>query len=499
MKPTFVFILLFVYFQSYSIIAQATEKQPITKFERIIFKIDSLLTANQTLLRYSNYGIAVYSLNHDQMIYSQNLDNPLKPASTTKLVTSFVTYSLVGDTFRIRTQFYTNDRDISDKVINGNLYIRGMGDCSQKLEDLDEIVRQLKSLGIKRITGDIVADGTFFDDNNNRFLYSGDYDEVEPTALITALSLENNRIRIIVNTQSSKPKIQIIPYSPSINVTLNNIGGQTVTKKVANRKKPIKLSSGRTKIFSKLDENGYQRITISAKLKGRSTMYFEEFNLNPVLSYAGAVYNRLINNGVSVDGTFLSLSQNQAPNYTQLNFVGEISKPINILINEMNKNSNNYYAETLFKFNSAYSQKDKNLVKASKILTDSLLNTFIINYKPEFAVLNDGSGLSRRNRLTANILIQLMKQASKSNYFSSFLSSLAVAGKDGTLEKRMRGTYAEQKVFAKTGTHRDVSALSGYIYNTEGEVFLFALLFNGGNVGSYKILENQLCEIIASS
>ncbi len=126
------------------------------------------------------------------------------------MVTTFATYSLVGDSFKIKTEFYTNDKNLDDKIINGNLYIRGYGDCTQKLEDLDEIVRQIKSIGIKKITGDIIADGTFFDDVNNRFHYSGDADEVEPTALISALSLENNRIKIVVNTKvAANPRCKL--------------------------------------------------------------------------------------------------------------------------------------------------------------------------------------------------------------------------------------------------------------------------------------------------
>lgn len=470
-----------------------------SNYARLIARLDSLSNANQTLLKYSNYSIAVYSLNSNQMIFSKNPDNFVKPASVTKLITSFVAYSLVGDSFKIKTQFYTNDKNIEDKIINGNLYIRGYGDCTQKLEDLDEIVRQLKSLGIRKITGDIIADGTFFDEVNNRFHYSGDADEVEPTALISALSLENNRIKIVVNTKvAGEPKIQVIPYSPSINVTVNNLGIPATPKPKPNRKKPVQPKATRTKIFSKLDERGYQNITISGRLAKNSSLYFEEFNRNPVLSYAGAVYSRLINNGIAVDGYFSKLVDNKITDYAKFIFLGEIAKPINLMINEINKNSNNYYAENLFKFNAATARKDNNLATSAKLLLDSLVGNYLENHKGEIKIF-DGSGLSRRNRLSAASLIDLLKNVSKSNYFGSFLSSLAIAGRDGTLEKRMRGTAAELKVFAKTGTHRDVSALAGIVRTNDGEIFLFAFLFNGGGVGSYKLLENQMCEIIASN
>lgn len=500
----FIFFLLFNQLIINQIASQENSKNEIfqpnsSNYQKVTARLDSLLRANQTLLNYSNYSISIYSLNNEQVIYSKNSDNFVKPASITKLITTFVTYSLVGDTFQIKTKFFTNDKNIEDKVINGNLYIRGYGDCTQKLEDLDEIVRQLKSLDIKKITGDIIADGTFFDETNNRFHYSGDNDEVEPTALITALSHEKNHIKIIVNTKvAGEPKVQIIPYSPSINVVINNLGVPDPPKKKANRKKPIPIRSSRPKIFSKLDDKGYQTITISGKLAKNTSLYFEEFNRNPVLSYAGSLYYRLINNGIAVDGNFTKLNDKKSVDYNKLLFLGELSIPINTIINEVNKKSNNYYAENLFKFNAAYVEKDVNLSISYRLLLDSLIGINFTNHNKNEIKLFDGSGLSRRNRLSASLIIDVLKQVSKAKYFRSFLSSLAVAGRDGTLEKRMRGTNAEQKVFAKTGTHRDVSALSGIVQTNDGEIFLFAFLFNGGNLGGYKLLENQMCEILAS-
>lgn len=499
----FIIFLLFYFLISNNISSQENSKSDISeannlKYAKLTSRLDSLTTANQTLLKYCNYSIAVYSLNSNKMVFSKNPDNFVKPASVTKLLTTFATYSMVGDSFKIKTEFYTNDKNIEDKIINGNLYIRGYGDCTQKLEDLDEIIRQIKALGIKKITGDIIADGTFFDEVNNRFHYSGDADEVEPTALISALSLENNRIKIVVNTKvAGEPKVQVIPYSPSINVVIKNTGEPALVKIKQNRKKPIKPQTTRPKIYSKLDERGYQNIIISGRLAKNSSLYFEEFNRNPVLSYAGAVFNRLINNGITVEGKFSKLADDKKVDYSEFAMIGEIAKPINLLINETNKNSNNYYAENLYKFYASFANKDKILSNSAKITLDSLIGN-IISVNNKNIKIYDGSGLSRRNRLSALTLIDLLKHISKSSYFGSFLSSLAVAGREGTLEKRMKGTAAEQKVFAKTGTHKDVSALCGIVQTNEGEIFLFAFLFNGGGVGSYKLLENQMCEIIAS-
>ena len=498
------FFLIFIFTFFFQITSQEnaknTERYLTTNdFTALTKRLDSLLKANHTILKHTNYSIALYSLNHNKMVFSVNPENPVKPASVTKLITTFITYNFVGDTFKIKTQFYTNDSNIEDKIINGNLYIKGYGDCTQKLEDLDEIVRQIKSLGIKKITGDVVADGNFFDEPNNRFHYSGDKDEVEPTAPITALSLENNRLKILVNTKvAGGPKVQVVPYSPSVSVKVINLETPTFTKDKLKRKKTVRSKSTKPKVFSKIDENGYQNITISGKLPLNTSLYFEEFNQNPVLFYAGAIYNRLINNGIEINGKFSKLPNNQNLNYSKFQFLGEIAKPINLIINESNKNSNNYFAENLFKFNAAFAEKDKNLANSAKILLDSIILTNFPNRIRQIEIY-DGSGLSRRNRVSSALMIDILNYISRTNFFSSFFSSLAIAGRDGTLEKRLRGTSAEQKVFAKTGTHRDVSTLAGIIQTNDGEIFLFAFLFNGGSVGAYKALENQLCEIIVAN
>jgi len=83
-------------------------------------------------------------------------------------------------------------------------------------------------------------------------------------------------------------------------------------------------------------------------------------------------------------------------------------------------------------------------------------------------------------------------------FFQSYLSTLSIAGVDGTLAKRMRGTAAANNLMAKTGTHRDVSSLAGYTNTLDGEIFLFAFVFNGSNVGIYKQLENDISSIISN-
>jgi D-alanyl-D-alanine carboxypeptidase len=109
----------------------------------------------------------------------------------------------------------------------------------------------------------------------------------------------------------------------------------------------------------------------------------------------------------------------------------------------------------------------------------------------------DGSGLSRRNKITAEALIRILEITSHSNFSSDLDSCLAIAGVDGTVKSRMSGTLAENNLLAKTGTHGNVSALTGYVRTLDGERLSYAFMFNGSAVNHFKQTENELGKLLA--
>lgn len=487
-------------------------------YKEIAVSIDSLLSKNN--LANTKLSLAVYSINNQQFIYTKNADLPLKPASVTKLFTSYATYSLVNDTFNFSTRFYTDDENIADSIINGNLYIRGGGDCLLDLADLDEIINQIQNLGIKKITGDIIADSRLFNGDNNRFAYSGDADEVEPVAPISALSIEQNRFRIFLNSRvnTQKPKIQLIPNAENVQIISNvKIYSPAPAKKKSTEKKsssnfqiieqnygdriPLEaslLAASRNRItaHSKLQNDGTQIIYLSGTMSKNTNSGVQEFILEPAVSFASIFRNRLINSGISVVGKYAKAEKSDAINYNSLKKITEFSRPINEITQQMNKNSDNFIAENLFKFNGAIACKDSQTIISTKKYYDSIFS--LIVPKEQVPILNDGSGLSRRNKASSQSVVKLLEKASHSSFFASYLSSLSIAGVDGTLAKRLRGTTAENNLIGKTGTHRDVSALAGYIRTLDGQILIISFIFNGPNVGLYKKLENELSLIISN-
>jgi D-alanyl-D-alanine carboxypeptidase/D-alanyl-D-alanine-endopeptidase (penicillin-binding protein 4) len=109
----------------------------------------------------------------------------------------------------------------------------------------------------------------------------------------------------------------------------------------------------------------------------------------------------------------------------------------------------------------------------------------------------DGSGLSRRNKISSRLLCDMLAKVSEKDYYQEFDSTLSIAGFDGTISKRFHNTKARLNLRAKTGTHSNVSALAGYVRSSEGERLCFAFIFNGPSVGQYKYIENEIGRMLA--
>src|SRR5690606_25369340 len=111
----------------------------------------------------------------------------------------------------------------------------------------------------------------------------------------------------------------------------------------------------------------------------------------------------------------------------------------------------------------------------------------------------EGSGLTRHNFMTADMMIQLLKHMYDDvQLFDYFYNSLAIAGVDGTIRSRMIGTEAEKNVHAKTGTLNSVTSLSGYAITRDLELLMFYVSMNGfgGGAGHYRGLQNDICEVL---
>jgi D-alanyl-D-alanine carboxypeptidase len=481
-------------------------------------EIDRIL--NRRYVRNAQQAIAVYSLDKKEYYYAKNIDVPMTPASTTKLVTTFTAYDLLGSEHRVFTKIFTDAESIQDSVLNGNIYIVGKGDAMFTVQDLECMAEDIEKLGIKKINGNVYADGSFFDGITSRWEYSGDDDEVQAMPPVTALSIEDNKATIVVSSGSRAGKyvnVNILPQS--------EIFAKWVTAKVRGYKRSksslmnedtlgllyghlqdineyekagdsypqlMPASSWRSiRVRSNISEKtGKQLFTVSGYLYPNKTVSYKHYIEEPELSIAGALKARIEAGGIEVTGDCGVKELGDSENLHEIYTLSEFSRKLSDIIENTNKFSNNYYAENLFKMIGAYNRKHQLNVDGARELIADRLEQHSIPF--DKCKLNDGSGLSRRNLLTAETLIRLLETADTLKMKEEFLNSLSIAGVDGTLRKRMKYTGAENNLKAKTGTLRNVSALAGYITTLEGERLCFAFLFKGYGVSSYKDAEDEI-------
>jgi len=238
-----------------------------------------------------------------------------------------------------------------------------------------------------------------------------------------------------------------------------------------------------------IDKN---RTIVSRKRKGKYRNYFVDVK-NPPLFAAEMLRKKLIEIGIEVNGNAKS---SHTPD-TAIPIV-ESSIELRELMAEINKHSNNFYAECLFKtVGAVYSGQQGNSFFSTQA---------ILNYVDEEGIYTtgtkivDGSGISRFDQVTAGALVGLLEKIYFNIIqFDDFYNSLSIAGVDGTLEKRMRGTAAENNFRGKTGTLNGVSSISGFVTNADGDDIIVCMMFEftKGGARKYRNIQDSIIEILA--
>ncbi len=459
----------------------------------------------------TDYSVAVYSLDERKFLYKKNETKSLTPASTTKLVTSFVVLNLLKNQ-QIHTPIYHNGK-IENSILYGDMIIYGKGDPLLSQRDFDSIAVVIKNRGIKTVTGNIYVDDSYFDNKTSRFKYSRDDDEVEALAPITPLSIERNKALVTVRGGSSGSYLDcdVYPNSESLKyLVYGKTTGYLENDRDSHRNyvEPLVTQQyGDAYNYANEENDGY-RVSISSSMndeneqifivrgnlrKGRSRAY-RYYLKDPAIATAGVLKSSLSKAGVKVLGGLEKCSDNQR-SFNSKNTLGIIKRDLFEVLDVLNKNSDNYIAENLFKIIGAHNPLYDDNYFGAQDLTYKVLNSQKVPSRGMY--INDGSGLSRRNLVTTEALVKILENISKQSYGERFIQCLAIAGEDGTLRKRMKNTAAEDILIGKTGTLRNVSGLSGVTTTLDGEKLAYAFIFNGNSVGKYKSVENELGELIS--
>ncbi len=419
-------------------------------------------------------GVYVKSLNTGRVLFEYNPNKNFIPASNNKVISSYAALSLLGKNFRFKTEFYKGG-ELSNGTLFGGLYVKAYGDPSITTDDLIKIIRDLKKKGIKRIKGDIYFDDTYFDNVNYakgwKKAWRGDY-YCPP---IDAFSLNYNTIDVTVSPRKrwDSPIVEITPaaYIPNIKNTAQS-------------------SKYKSQLIVSQNSSG-EEIFIKGKINVKSRPQKYTISVMKPVSYFGLVFrNLLVLEGIEFDGQII---RKKTPAWATV-FYTHKSKPLHEIVNDFNKDSVNIIGEAIVKtLGAKYVGTPGTWENGSYVITKFLKDSGI----GDNISIADGSGLSRYNRVSPKELAMILSKAyNKSDFSYEYMSSLPVAGIDGTLKKRFRRSKIKGKVAAKTGYLNGVRALSGYVFAKDGNVLVFSVISNGLGWKAKTFQNELLAELV---
>ncbi len=453
-------------------ITQAKNKEKINE------EVSALLTGLP-----ANTKVALLAINplSGDTLYKKNIYRPMIPASNIKLFTTAVALKLMGPEYLISTKLLTDDPDLNDGSIDGNLYLKGFGNPLFSSKDLDSLVSYLDSLKIKKISGNIIGDDTFFDNIYSRDDWIIQENANVPLPPVSALVLNKNKFVLKLNSHrkvGKKLKYSVIPDYPFVKVNM--------------RARVTKFRT-RPRITYHTEQSGFKIKVTGGLRKSRRKKYYAIFPDNPPLFAALALNEKILKKNIKVGGKPLTGSTKEFADE-----IASIDLPLKNLIAITNKNSDNFLAECLFKIIGAnFSGDQGNSFYATQAVMSFIKEN---NIYSEGSSIVDGSGISRFNKITVAAIVDLLKSMYESKeLFPDFLSSLAVAGTDGTLKERFRGSIVKNNFHGKTGTLNGVSAISGYLKTAKGNDVIISIIieFNRKGANYYRHIQDKIIETLA--
>jgi D-alanyl-D-alanine carboxypeptidase/D-alanyl-D-alanine-endopeptidase (penicillin-binding protein 4) len=456
--------------------AREAESPTGTPVERLAAELDAIFGA--AALAHASWGVAVQSLENGETLYRLNPARLLMPASNMKIVTVAAAAERLGWDHRFETRLVTS-APIENGVLGGDLIVVGGGDPTINARGglptrvFESWAAELRALGIHAIDGRIVGDDNAFDDEGLAAGWSWDYLAYGYAAPSGALEYNESTVTIAIRPGAA-------PGDPAV-VAIDPAGSIPVVNRLV-------TSNGAGTL--QVDQH-WRPGTAGLQLSGTVPAGTEPFTrkaavTNPTDFFARALRETLIAQGIAVHGAAVDIDELEDAHAEGTNgggtprvLVTHRSPPLSEIAVLLMKVSHNLYADTLLKALGA--GRGAGSIATGREVVGELLEAWGI---PGTAyVMYDGSGLSRYNYLSADLLVRILRRMHLDPaHRQPFRDAMPIAGQDGTLSQRLKGTRAAGNVRAKTGSIANVRSLSGYLTTADGEPLAFSMLANNFTV-----------------
>lgn len=392
-----------------------------------------------------------------------NAERPRNPASVAKLVTTLAALDVLGPAYTWRTEAHL-DGPLHEGRLDGDLILKGYGDPLLTPEKFWQFLRELRGRGLERIGGDLLIDDSFIAPPAvDRSAFDG-----RPTraynALPNALSLNFQATRITLLPDQDEGRIRAFTYPP-----LDNL-------RIVDR---AQLIDGPCRRGSRWPSIHIARrgALPTLEFKGRystqcNPLSFSRLLVEPQEQVAGTFRVLWSELGGRLDGEVRAgRLKDTARRFHRLE-----SRPLGEIVRSMNKFSNNLMSRLVFlTLGAERFDAPADLDKARRVLSDWLTQQRL---STEGFFIDNGAGLSRDTRVSAELIGQLLRNAYFDQYMPEFMSSLSILGVDGTMRKRLRKTALVGRGHFKTGSLDEVKALAGYLLDRKGRRWVVVFLVN---------------------
>ncbi|MFP3968733.1 D-alanyl-D-alanine carboxypeptidase/D-alanyl-D-alanine-endopeptidase [Actinomadura fulvescens] len=441
-------------------------------------------------LKGAKVGVVVRSYAGGKPLYTRNGGAPLIPASNQKLATTAAAFGILGPRYTFRTNVVTRAAR-KGATLRGDLVLKGTGDPTLQAKDYDRLAAQLRAKGVRKVTGRLVADDTWFDARRWPSGWDPSDAPFAYAAQISALTVSPD-----ADFNAGSIAVQVSPRAAGTPAAVRTVPA-TGHVKIVNR--ATTGAPGSASTISVLRKPGTNVIDVTGSQPVGGGTRTSLASVHEPTFYAADVFRRALRaRGIAVTGKTV---RGAAPRGART-LVSRKSIPLAKLAVPYMKLSNNTIAEILVK---AMGRKisGKGTWAAGLPAVRSYVSKLGVNTsRLTFA---DGSGLGRGNKLTADQLINLLRGVRTKPWYRTYYDSLPIAGKPepwvgGTLRTRMAGTAAEGNAHAKTGTLTGATALSGYVKGPDGVPVVYSILFNAypGSITAVRGLQDKIVVRLAA-
>ena len=445
-------------------------------------KIQDILTAPE--VANTLWGVHITDLRTGQKVFSQNDELVLIPASAHKLLTTATALDAIGPDYRFETKLHFKGSR-GGALIRGDLILEGSADPTfeskefRDMNPLKEWAEGLYAQGVRRIEGRIIGDDDIIDDE--KYGQGWDVTHIARQSFapaVSGLSSHDNHVRL--RLQSSRiGSAPVVQASPPGYLTITN---HAVTS-ARRRRQNINIDR----------ELGSEAIVIEGSVPRTYNRGVEIPVFNPTMLTLHSFVQHLREVGITVEADLVDIDD-LPKNYSYVSgnvLFTHYSPDLSEILYDINKESNNLYAELLFRVIGWGGSYEGGRRRINEFLDKGSI------YREGLSV-RDGSGLSRKNLISPRTFGEMLIRMNGHPNRSLFMSSLPRGGEEGTtLENRLR----EVPVWAKTGSIEYARALIGYVQGVDGRLYAFVLMANNYTVRSSQVLNamDQVVRVLASN